>query len=156
MDYLSADSLRALVIASLLSIAVAFAGCDSGGSSSSRDVAETFTVTVEDTTSSYPYVDQNTIGVAYAINGKVGRVITLQRGETYEFVLDYSSNHPYYVGTNAKGKGTGRYSNGVETPNGNNSQGVSVFFTVPSSAPDSLFYQCGIHAYMGGKMSITN
>lgn len=156
MDFLSADSLRALAVAGVLGFAVALAGCDSGGSSSSRDVAETFTVTVLDTTSSYPYADQNNIGVAYAIDGEVGRVLSLQRGQTYEFVLDYSSNHPFYVGTNAEGKGAGRYSEGVETPNGNNGQDVSVFFTVPSSAPDSLFYQCGIHVYMGGKMNITN
>ncbi|MFB6229685.1 MAG: hypothetical protein ABEL04_00895 [Salinibacter sp.] len=156
MDRLFTDTARTFTVAVLLSLALVIGGCDSGGSSPNRNVTKTFTVTVQSITSNYPYADQNNIGVAYAIDGEVGKVITLQRGETYEFVLDYSSNHPFYVGTNAEGKGTGRYTDGVEMPDGNNTQGISVFFTVPSSAPDSLFYQCGIHQYMGGKMNIAN
>lgn len=155
MKRFAASFLKVLSMSAALGLVLV--GCDSGGSSGeNRDVAETFTITVQDTTSNYPYADRNNIGVAYAVGGEVGKVITLQRGKRYEFVLDYSSNHPFYVGENAKGQGTGRFTEGVETPNGNNNQGASVFFTVPSSAPDSLFYQCGIHQYMGGKMDITN
>jgi hypothetical protein len=137
---------------------LAVTGCDSGGSDMGepgRDVAQTFSVTVQEVTSSYPWSEQNGIGVAYAIDGETGKEITLERGETYEFVLNYGSNHPFYVGTNAEGQGTGRFSDGVETPDGNNTEGVSVFFTVPSDAPSELFYQCGIHVYMGGKMNVT-
>jgi hypothetical protein len=143
---------RTLWIALPLALALVVAACDS--TDTTRDVAQTFTVTVVDTTSAYPYVDRNQIGVAYAIDGEIGREITLERGETYEFRLqNVGPTHPLYVGTTARGGGNDVFDAGVE--NGFSTGNASVFFTPPSSAPDSLFYQCSQHVYMGGKMTIT-
>lgn len=157
-----------LLSAIALVLTVGLAACDSGGSNSSDDeemnddpdVAQTFTVTVESTDDSYPYNDQNQIGVAYAIDGEVGKVITLEIGKRYEFVLQESvrsgpngAEHPFYVGTTAEGQGGDEFSDGVE--NAKASSG-SVFFTPPEGAPDSLFYQCDLHVYMGGKMMIAD
>ncbi|MFB6232330.1 MAG: twin-arginine translocation signal domain-containing protein [Salinibacter sp.] len=134
--------------------------CDSGGSNGGN-VARTFEVTVEEITSSYPYSDQNNIGTAFAIDGGPGEVITLERGRRYEFALQESVQsgagpagfaHPFYIGRTAEGQGGDEFSQGVE--NAKSTSG-SVFFTPPSEAPDTLYYQCDIHVYMGGKIEIT-
>lgn len=138
--------------------------CDSGGTASENgngsgnDVAKTFTVTVEDIDDSYPYSDQNSVGVAYAIDGEVGAEITLERGKTYAFELEPSVEegpngfpHPFYLGTTAEGQGGDEYNDGVDNAKATSG---TVTFTPPTSAPDSLYYQCGNHVYMGGKMMI--
>lgn len=140
------------------------AACDSGGSSGSEDnnggngIAQTFDVTVQEIDSNYPYSDQNNIGVAFALGGAVGRVITLDPGETYEFVLQGSvaegpngSPHPFYIGRTAEGQGGDEFSEGVEDAK---STSGSVLFTPPSDAPETLYYQCDNHVYMGGKIEI--
>ncbi len=137
--------------------------CDSGGSNNDETsdgpnggddgVAQTFDVTVEEIGDSYPYSDQNNVGVAFAIGGEAGRVITLERGKTYEFQLgdDVPSTHPFYIGTTAEGQGGDEFRDDpAKTSTG------SVTFTVPSDAPDSLFYVCDNHVYMGGEMEITD
>jgi hypothetical protein len=143
---------RTLWIALPLALALVVAACDS--TDSTRDVAQTFTVTVVDVNSNYPYADRNAIGVAYAIDGEIGKEITLERGETYEFKLDdVGSTHPFYIDRTARGASNGVFDTGVE--NAFSTGDASVFFTPPASAPDSLFYQCSSHVYMGGKMQIT-
>lgn len=165
-------SLRFLLILVLaVTVAGGLAACDSGGTGSENgengtengggdggDVAQTYAVSVQEIDSSYPYSDQNNVGVAYAIDGEVGAVITLERGKTYAFELESSVDsgpngmpHPFYIGNSAEGGGSDEYSNGVE-----NAQATTgtVTFSVPSDAPDQLFYQCGTHVYMGGEMGI--
>lgn len=143
--------------------------CDSGGAVNEKtgggndggdDVAATYEVTVEEIDDSYPYSEQNNIGVAYAIDGEVGKVITLERGKTYEFLLQGSvedgpngGTHPFYVGQTAEGQGGDEYSEGVE--NAKSTSGT-VTFTPPSDAPSTLYYQCENHQYMGGEMEITD
>jgi hypothetical protein len=157
-------SFRSLVLFVALSCAliVGLSACDSGGSNSPGDddnggddgptVAQTFTVTVESVDDSYAYSDQNTIGVAYAIDGEIGKVITLERGKTYEFQLDdVPSNHPFYVGTTAEGQGGDEFRDDPARATSG-----TVTFTVPSDAPDDLFYVCDNHVYMGGDMEITD
>ena len=134
------------------------AACDSNGSNGGESIAKTFQVTVEEIGSSYPYSDQNNLGVAYAIGGDPGGIITLERGERYEFALQESVAsgpqdfpHPLYIGRTAEGQGGDEFSQGVE--NGKSTSG-SVFFTPPSDAPDTLYYQCDNHVYMGGQIDI--
>lgn len=143
-------------IALLFVVAGIGAACDSGGSNDDEnpgEIAQTFTVTVQNASDSYMYSDSNEVGVAYAIDGDVGKVLSLERGKKYEFELGAGVDpfHPLYLGRTAKGQQTDPFENGVE--NAESTTG-SVFFTVPTSAPDSLFYQCGNHVYMGGKMMI--
>jgi hypothetical protein len=157
-----------LLFALAVALTVGLAACDSGGSNSGDnddgneepDVAQTFNVTVESIDDSYPYSDRNNVGVAYAIDGEVGKVISLEVGKRYEFVLGESvgsgpngATHPFYVGNTAEGQGGDEFGENVE--NAKSTSG-SVFFTPPESAPDSLFYQCDLHVYMGGKMNITD
>lgn len=146
----------------VFALAIGYVGCDSGGSSSSGDdggdentgpsVAQTFTVTVEPIDSSYPYANSNTSEVAYAIDGQVGETISLQTGNTYEFELGsgVDPDHPFYIGTSAEGAGGDEFRN-----NPAKKTTGTVTFSIPFDAPDSLYYVCGNHVYMGGKMSIS-
>lgn len=152
-----------------LGLGVGVVACDSGNSGMEDDedddddnepeITETFTVTVVGIGSSYPWSDQNNVGVAYAIDGEAGAEITLERGQTYEFVLEESVEtgpedftHPFYVGETPEGQGNAEFGEGVE--NAHSTSG-SVLFTPPASAPNSLYYVCDTHQYMGGEMTIT-
>ena len=83
--------------------------------------------------------------------------MTLYRGNTYKFKVD-ASGHPFYImtepvpsGLALDGSTSVLYTNGV-TNNGTDSG--TVIFTIPTTAPDSLFYQCGNHASMHGVLKI--
>lgn len=98
---------------------------------------------------------------AYTIMGaNMGNNINLgpfYRGGTYTFNLDSSLNgHPFYLTTDnganfASGQYFGEYTSGVT---GSRNQSGTLVFTVPQNAPDTLFYQCGIHAPMRGAITI--
>ena len=81
----------------------------------------------------------------------------LYRGGTYTFNLDASlSGHPFYLttddGTNyVSGSYVGEYTNGVT---GSRNESGTLVFVVPSDAPDTLYYQCGIHSSMRGAITI--
>ena len=150
-----------LLVTFALVMSVGLVACDSRGTNPGEDddpeIAKTFTLTVEQTNGSYSYDDQNNVGVAYAIDGTVGKVLTLERGKTYEFVLESSvasgpngASHPFYVAKTAQGAGNDTF---LDSPAMKTSGTVT--FSPPSRSPDSLFYECGAHQYMGGKMKIT-
>jgi len=147
------------LLALALILAGGLAACDSSGSNSEENnddepsIARTFTVTVASVDGSYPYSAQNQNGAAYAIDGEAGKVITLERGKTYAFELGsgVDPDHPFYVAETPEGAGNAPFR---ENPAFQTTGTVT--FSPPSSAPDSLFYECGNHVYMGGKMMITN
>lgn len=154
---------RPLAVLFVFALVISVGGCDSSGTNNEEengengeDIAQTFEVTVQGIGGTdYPYADQNNIGVAYAIDGEVGKVITLEREKTYAFELGsgVDPNHPFYVGETAEGQGGDEFDEGVENAKATTG---TVTFTPPSSAPDSLFYQCDNHVYMGGKMMISD
>lgn len=84
------------------------------------------------------------------------------RGGTYTFVLDSNtSGHPFYLttddGTNfAGGSYYGEYTHGVVNSRAEGSDGGygQLVWTIPDSAPDTMYYQCGIHAAMQGEITI--
>ena len=89
----------------------------------------------------------------YIIDGQLDPTLTLQRGVTYRFVVT-AVGHPFDVKTNHTTTTTGRYNNGV-TGQGAQS-GTTLTFAVPLDAPNPLFYQCEIHAAMGGTLTIVD
>ena len=75
----------------------------------------------------------------------------LRRGETYVFDNSVSGAHPLVI-QSTSGTGGTAYNTGV-TNNGNGS-GDEVIFSVPMSAPATLYYQCDVHNAMGGTINI--
>ena len=148
-----------LLLALALVLSGGLAACDSSGSNSEENnddgpsIARTFTVTVTSIDDSYPYRNKNQNGLAYAINGEVGKTVTLERGKTYAFELGsgVDPDHPFYVAETSEGG-----SNAPFRENPAFKTTGTVTFSPPSSAPDSLFYQCGNHVYMGGKVTIAD
>ena len=78
--------------------------------------------------------------------------LTLQRGKSYSFTMN-SPGHPFLIKTVQTTGTANAYSNGV-TNNGNTSGVIS--FTVPSDAPNTLYYICEFHSSMTAVITITN
>jgi hypothetical protein len=89
--------------------------------------------------------------VNYTINGLPDPGFTLQRGVTYVFQLSNVAIHPFWIKSSLGLGSTGAFSTGVVN---NGATSGSVTFTVPASAPDQLFYQCGNHGSMTGNLTI--
>lgn len=92
-----------------------------------------------------------------AVHGTNPDVGPIRRGGTYTFDLDSSlSGHPFYLTTDdgsnyVSGQYVDEYTLGVT---GSRNDTGQLVFTVPSSAPDTLYYQCGNHAAMRGEISV--
>ena len=88
---------------------------------------------------------------AYSIDGNSNPTLNLVRGNTYTFNVN-AAGHPFWIKTAAV-TGTGSaYNDGVT----NNGVAVGTLsFTVPSSAPSTLYYICQIHSSMQGILSIS-
>ena len=116
-------------------------GGDSGSSSAS-DNNTTFVVTVS--------------AGKYFLDSVQGKTLTLRRGYTYSFDAQDSStsSHPLYLGTSSTGSGySDEYASGVT-----NSRTTSAILTIviPQAAPNSLYYNCGLHSNMGAEISIVD
>jgi hypothetical protein len=109
-----------------------------------RSQAQTFNVSV-----AFP---------SYLVNGATDPSLQLTRGQTYAFSLDSSvSAHPFHIKTAAVTSGSpgsiNDYNSGVTN---NGTGGDTLTFVVPSDAPSSLVYQCGIHTFMTGPIQIVS
>jgi len=107
------------------------------------------------------YTIANTASSAYTFTGTAsGSNPSLgpwRRGGTYVFNIN-ANGHPMYLstdnGTNyVSNQFVSEYTNGVS--NSRTESGI-MSITVPDSAPDTLYYQCGYHAGMRGVISIKN
>ena len=91
----------------------------------------------------------------YFLNGKEAPKIELFRGLTYEFILDGNStlDHPFYISTESDGGAnfSHQYSDGVSNSGATSG---SLFLTTTLDSPMELFYNCGLHSGMGGKIYI--
>tara|TARA_B100001057_G_scaffold32370_1_gene29387 strand:+ start:3453 stop:4961 length:1509 start_codon:yes stop_codon:yes gene_type:complete len=75
-------------------------------------------------------------------------VLYLRRGDTYTFVNNSGGSHPFQI---RQSNGGSAYNTGV-TNNGASSG--NIVFTVPMSAPSTLYYQCTNHSGMGNTINI--
>ena len=75
-------------------------------------------------------------------------VLYLRRGDTYTFVNNSGGSHPFQirVSNNGSAYNTGVTNNGASSGN--------IVFTVPMSAPSTLYYQCTAHSGMGNTINI--
>jgi hypothetical protein len=89
---------------------------------------------------------------AYMIDGVSNPTLTFCRGTTYVFAV-MASGHPFYINT-VNGTGTANaYTSGVS---GNGATAGDVTFAVPANAPNTLYYNCSLHAAMAGTIHIVN
>ncbi len=91
--------------------------------------------------------------VGFVVNGVEGKELAVVRGEKYKFIVDTGVQHDFYLTTSAAGRGAGTYTEGVE---GQFIYRGDVSFAPGANTPDSLYYQCQNHKYMGGKIHVLN
>ena len=90
----------------------------------------------------------------YYIDGILTKSLTLKKGYTYYFDATDSTtnNHPLFVGTiSTGGSYTYEYTSGVIK---SRTTTETLTFIVPSDSPSTLYYNCGNHVAMGGKITI--
>lgn len=90
---------------------------------------------------------------AYVFAGANNPIITLTRGSTYTFNMN-TPGHPFFIQTII-----GAYNNNFLYLDGLNNVGAEVGeikWTVPISAPDTLYYICRNHSAMNGKINIVD
>jgi hypothetical protein len=90
---------------------------------------------------------------AWTVNNQSSPTLAFVRGQTYTFNVN-APGHPFYIKTVAGVTGTadtwdeGVTNNGVMTG--------ALTFTVPTDAPATLFYQCGVHTAMTGTIQVVS
>ena len=90
----------------------------------------------------------------YIIDGILTKSLTLKKGYTYFFdSTDSTTNHhPLFIGINSIGGSyTYEYTSGVTN---SRTTTETLTFIVPSDSPSPLYYNCGNHEAMGGKITI--
>lgn len=89
---------------------------------------------------------------AYRIGGVNNPTLSLVRGQTYTFNVS-ALGHPFHIKTIRSVGSADEYPDGVT---GQGVQSGVLTFVVPGNAPSPLFYQCGVHAAMGGTLNVTD
>lgn len=114
------------------------------------------TVAAKDNTHPYPTAGSSN---GYVVSGESNQSLdlSLTRGHTYSFSQTGSSNdgHPLYISTDSGGANTNIFPSGVLVRDTGNGEG-RLIFNVPYDAPDTLYYQCQNHQYMGGKLNLSD
>ena len=80
--------------------------------------------------------------------------LTLIRGRTYKFSIN-ASGHPFRINTSNTTGTSAAYVNGTAVINNGAAVG-DIYFTVPDTAPDTLYYNCEYHSSMAGTINVSN
>ncbi|HKR04466.1 MAG TPA: T9SS type A sorting domain-containing protein [Bacteroidia bacterium] len=128
----------------------------SGGTSpyTASGTGPIFTVIAEAQNHSHP---QGFFGAnGFTIDGVQGKVLTLVRGITYAFSV-FTPGHYFFISTDAVG-GPGSLPSSEVTDGVVNSMIDigTLYFTPNASHPNLLYYQCGLHDYMGWEINIVD
>lgn len=98
----------------------------------------------------YTYQFVNSGASSYLVNGVPNDTLFLYRGLTYTFNIN-ASGHPFWIQTVPGSYDSGNvYSEGVEN---NGTTSGNIVFTVPTTAPDTLYYVCQFHPSMSGQIT---
>ncbi len=92
----------------------------------------------------------------YYVDSVQTKSLNLKKGFTYYFNVDDSStnSHPLFIGTSSGGGNyINEYLSGITNSRATN--GI-LSFTVPTDAPSTLYYNCGLHSNMGAEISIVD
>jgi hypothetical protein len=94
---------------------------------------------------------------AYAFAGGAtgdNATLTLIRGRTYKFSVN-ASGHPFRINTSNTTGTSAAYVNGTAVVNNGAAVG-DIYFTVPDTAPATLYYNCEYHSSMAGTINISD
>jgi hypothetical protein len=136
---------------SILLLIGAFASVAQAEKQSQPDKVD-FLVTADFKEEDHPYfLDGGEIG--FLVDGVQGPALTLERGKTYVFEIDTGVQHDFYLSTKALGWGTATLTKGVK---GNYTYKGWVTFSPDENTPDTVYYSCRNHKYMGGAIHIAD
>lgn len=111
-----------------------------------------FTVTSATKDKTHPYYGKGT-DTGFVVNGVQGGSLVLVRGKTYTFDIETGVMHDFYLATKAIGWGASTLTEGVK---GNFTYKGIVTFTPTAATPDTVYYACRNHKYMGGEIHVVN
>lgn len=94
----------------------------------------------------------NSGATSYLINSVANPTLNLVRGSNYTFNIS-ASGHPFWI-KSVRSTGTGNAFNTGVT--GNGTDNGTLTFSVPTNAPNQLFYNCQFHGSMTGDIIITD
>ena len=112
----------------------------------------TFNVTVATKTASHQYQPGNgSSGSGYYLNGVESPLIDFIVGQTYTFDQSDSTNstHPLKFYTTAEKDVL--YTSGVVYTDSQGTSGATTTIVIDETTPSPLYYQCGLHGFMGFK-----
>lgn len=132
-----------LKINSTLDTGSMFFGVDSDVGVSLSGVQYAFQV-VNNGSSAYQFTDTNNVWFPSAEDNPI---LYLRRGDTYRFDIN-ATGHPFEIRLS---NGGAAYNTGVTN---NAAQSGYTYFSVPMSAPSTLYYQCTIHSGMGAVINV--
>ncbi len=112
----------------------------------------TFVVEVQEKTDQHPYYGKGS-QLGFVVDGVPGKAIVVQRGKTYTFRVRTNIKHDFYLSRKDVGWGSAVFSRGVE---GQFTYKGDVSFTPDEQTPDTLYYECRNHQYMGGRIVVVD
>jgi len=83
----------------------------------------------------------------YVSGSNANPTLVLFRGFTYQFAIN-APGHPFFITST---QGSGAFAVGITN---NGTQNLTITFTVPMDAPDTLYYYCSVHALMNGTITV--
>lgn len=119
-----------------------------------------YVVTVASKTANHPYPTDPGVSssLGYFLNGLLeAPTLLFEVGKTYRFKQDDSSNYGHPIRFYNDSGRTSPYSTKVSytSASAGSADSYSEIFITPQTA-NVLYYQCGLHGYMGGKILISN
>ena len=94
-------------------------------------------------------------GNKYYLDGEEAKTLSYKRGQTVTFDTSDStvSGHPFRFATAADAAGSTQYTSGSVTGASEGSAGAATTITIPTTAPENLYYYCTNHSGMGGSIT---
>lgn len=135
---------RKIIFVFLLFLASAVSALDAA--------AYDFNITINTKDQTHPHPSEGS-KIGFLANGIQGGELIAVRGKTYTFKVDSNPMHDFYLTTDPAGWGMGTLTEGVE---GNFTYNGVVTFKPTAATPDTVYYQCRNHKFMGGQIHVVN
>ncbi|MBI3902000.1 MAG: hypothetical protein HY306_03520 [Nitrosomonadales bacterium] len=140
------------IIFTLVMLMCSAASSFAGDTPQAASAEPEYTVTVAPKDKSHPHFGKGS-QLGFVIDGTQGRELVVVRGKTYRFNVNTSPMHDFYLTTGAIGWGTAALTDGVS---GNFTFRGTVTFRPGAETPDTVFYGCRNHQFMGGEIHVVN